>query len=99
MLFEHVILLGAHSAARNANMLQCLALCRYVVGKPDEALEDITSAQMAAKRVNTAFSCWRYLTVDSNGMQSDLSDMFDLVSQGAPLKPPESDGLLGANAR
>jgi MinD-like ATPase involved in chromosome partitioning or flagellar assembly len=98
-LFAQVVALGARSTRQlGPNVLQCLALARYLVSDLREAIEDLKQAQVAARRVTSIFSCWRYLTVTANEMQADLDEMFDLFSRGVPLRPPVRDGLKTSNA-
>jgi cellulose biosynthesis protein BcsQ len=86
---------GRHS---DANNLQCFALARYVLGQREQALEDIKLALLAARRVNLAFSCWRYLGLNAAEMQDDLDAMHDLFAREVALNPPGRDGLKGANS-
>ncbi len=98
-LFDKVVSLGARSERQSgANALQGLALARYVTGDLREAVEDLKRSQVAARRVTTVFSCWRYLTVTAVEMQADLDEMFDLFARGAELRAPVREGLKQANA-
>lgn len=79
------------------NGLQCFALAKYVLGRQDEALEDLRLAELAAPRVSSMFSCWRYLTVSPTEMSEDLTEMRTLMETGAVLRPPVREGLKTSN--
>lgn len=79
------------------NGLQCFALAKYVLGRRDEALEDLRLAELAAPRVSSTFSCWRYLTVPASEMSEDLAEMRALIEAGATLMPPGRGGLKATN--
>jgi len=71
----------------DANLYQCLALCRMALGQHDEATAALEAARSRARTGERAFSCWRYLEVSGRGMLSDLEAMEQNVGR-EPVPEP-----------
>lgn len=88
-LFQHTLeLRGRMQEAADANGLQCFALSKFLLGQQSDALEDLKLARIKALATTYVFSCWRYLTVSSQDMVSDIDEMIAAVSEGVTLNPP-----------
>jgi tetratricopeptide (TPR) repeat protein len=79
-LFERVLaIIEDVKPVPDANLHQCLAMCRMVLGQHEAARGAIESARSRARTGERAFSCWRYLEVTGRDMLNDLSVMEQAV--------------------
>lgn len=71
------------------NYLQCMAIAYWAAGDNGTAMDCVERAQRAVGgfRGRTEFSCWRYLQVNAESFEADLSEIRALIDGGCSRMP------------
>lgn len=73
------------------NLHQCIALVRGIVGRTDEALQELTRAEERITLSGNAFSCWTFTYRSGEEFLQDLREMREMLQNGKIPKPPFLD--------
>jgi MinD-like ATPase involved in chromosome partitioning or flagellar assembly len=86
-LFSRLIDLSGNRVDGNANYLQCMAICHFIMENIQQAQEFATLSRREI-RVNPrrTFTAWRYLEASPDNFQSDLDELERLI-HGANVLP------------
>ncbi len=70
------------------NMMQCIAVAFWAVGRIQDAKQAATSAILfSSSRNEQEFSCWRYLQVPSDQFERDVNELQKLIDGDKSVKP------------
>jgi hypothetical protein len=73
------------------NLHQCIALVRGIVGRTDEALQELMRAEERITPSGHAFSCWTFTYRSGEEFLEDLKEMGETLQNGKIPKPPFLD--------
>lgn len=76
------------SSSGDANVNQCMALVRSVVGKTGQALDDLTEAAETVVPSGLVFSCWTFTYKPAVAFIADVQEMRKALERGQALVPP-----------
>jgi len=88
-LFQRAVDQHEDGAVRSSspNYAQCLAIAHWAIGNKEGANRWLSTArQRIMSRSGSAFSCWRYFTVDPSRFLNDLDEIERLIS-GQSIEP------------
>jgi MinD-like ATPase involved in chromosome partitioning or flagellar assembly len=81
--FLRVVALGAEYVSPGPNVLQCLAIANWAVGRIEAARECVNKSRGAMDEVEFEFSGWRYLRVAREVFLRDLDSLEAMIDSGS----------------